>query len=344
MNFFVVKLSAALSISFLMTKYLIPLLSEVAHKLRVLDIPDGKLKQHGRPVPYLGGLGIYVGFIVSLALTFPFENRLFLFLVGSTLLLFIGLIDDIVAMKPYQKFFGQLVATFCFLKGGLYLKEAFFMAVPTFLGSLIWLVISVGWILSVINAFNLVDVMDGLATTLAITASFSFLIFAILLQCQTVALLLASFLGALIAFWYFNKPSATMYLGDAGSLFLGGLLATVPFMVPWGTYTSFGYLAPVIILCIPLLEVGTLILIRTYKGIPFYQGSPDHFAIYLQQKGWSKWIILGHVSALNVLLLNIAVLFVFNYVSLITLVSLMSAFFVFWYTVLLLSFKQKSSA
>ena len=340
---FIIKLCAALSISFLVTHYLVPLLTDVAHKLNVLDIPDGNLKRHHSPTPYLGGLALYVGFIVSLALTFPFENKLFLFLVGSTLLLFVGLIDDIIAMKPYQKFFGQLIATFCFLKGGLYLKEAFFTAGATFLNSLIWLVISAGWILSVINAFNLVDVMDGLATSLAIMASISFLVIASFLQCYAVALMLASFLGALLAFWLFNKPKAVMYLGDAGSLFIGGLVATIPFMIPWGTYTPFGYLAPVIILLIPLLEVGTLILVRTYKGIPFYQGSPDHFSIYLQHKGWSKEFILMHVCSLSIFLLNVAAFFVFNYLSLIAFLILIALFIVLWYLVLLLDFRQKSS-
>jgi UDP-GlcNAc:undecaprenyl-phosphate/decaprenyl-phosphate GlcNAc-1-phosphate transferase len=340
--FFLLKLLLALGASFCVTWYLIPLLVETAHKLNVLDTPDGKLKLHAVSTPYLGGVAIYVGFIVGLALTFPFENRLFLFLVGSTLLLFVGLIDDIVPMKPYQKFFGQLIATFCFLKGGFYLKEAFFMALPTFINSLFWLLISAGWILSVINAFNLVDVMDGLATTLAIMASISFLLLAIILQCHAVACLLASFLGALVAFWFFNKPPAGMYLGDAGSLFIGGLVATIPFMIPWGTFTTFGYFGPIIILMIPLLEVGTLILVRSYKGIPFYQGSPDHFSIYLQKKGWSKAGILLYTVFLSFILFYISVLFVFNMLSFATLSSFLLIFVAIWYAVLLFNGQKMS--
>jgi UDP-GlcNAc:undecaprenyl-phosphate GlcNAc-1-phosphate transferase len=133
-----------------------------------------------------------------------------------------------------------------------------------------------------------------------------------------------------------------MYLGDAGSLFIGGLVATTPFMIPWGTYTAFGYFAPVIILMIPLLEVGTLIVIRTYKNIPFYQGSPDHFSIYLQNNGWSKRLILLYITVLSLVLLVIATMFVFNIISLGLLAILMVLFVAWWYFSLLLKRSQKS--
>lgn len=323
-----------------MTYYLVPLLSRVAHKLGILDNPDGKLKQQRTPVPYLGGVAIYIGFITALALVFPFENNVFLLLIGSTLLLFVGLIDDLVAMKPYQKLFGQIIATFCFLKGGFYLKEIFLSSHQAIWSSF-WLIISAGWILSIINAFNLVDVMDGLATTLAIAASVSFFAIALLLDMQTLALLLAAFIGALCAFLWFNYPSAKMYLGDAGSLFIGGFLAAIPFMVPWGTYTAYGYYAPIAILAIPLLEVGTLILVRSYKRIPFYQGSPDHFSIYLQHNGWSKPIILGYVVFMSMVLTLAAIVFFFGILTMGYFVVSMLLFACLWYIIIFIKKPKK---
>ena len=177
----ILKIILGFIISFLITIYLVPLIIDVAFRLKILDNPDGNLKNHKKPTPYLGGLAVYVGFITSLSLVFPFENSLFLFILGSTLLLFVGLIDDLIAMKPYQKFFGQMVATFCFLKAGLHLKENFFSYYPN-------IIISFFWILSVINALNLVDVMDGLAATLAICASFTFLIITIIFKIYSVAI------------------------------------------------------------------------------------------------------------------------------------------------------------
>ena len=84
--FFIIKLGFALCISFLITLYIIPLFIVMAKKLSILDIPDGKIKMHKSPTPYLGGIAVYVGFIASLALFFPFENKVILLLVGATLL------------------------------------------------------------------------------------------------------------------------------------------------------------------------------------------------------------------------------------------------------------------
>lgn len=316
-------------ISLLMTVYLVPHLILVAKKLGIMDCPDGNLKAHKQPTPYLGGIALYLGFIISLALIYPFENTMFLFLVGSTLLLFIGFIDDIVAMAPYQKFFGQIIATICFLKAGFYLKENFLFYTSN-------IVISFFWILTIINAFNLIDVMDGLATTTAVMATLSFLASSFLFCKIEIAILLSAFLGALIGFLKYNFPPAKIYLGDAGSLFIGGFLATVPFMLPWSYYNSFGYIAPFIILLIPLLETGTLILVRTYKKIPFYRGSPDHFSIYLQQNGWGKQSILIYVALFSLALFFISILFMLNVISIISLLTMLFILILVWYALLII--------
>lgn len=312
-------------ISFLITLYLVPLFALIAKKLNVLDIPDGAVKKHEKPTPYLGGIAIYVGFIASLALIFPYENKIALLLVGSTLLLFIGLIDDILRIKPYQKFFWQFIAAFCFLKAGLYLKESFFL-------NNVWnFPVSILWILTIINAFNLVDVMDGLATTLASCATITLLFLALLFDQPQLALLLVTFLGPLLAFLWYNRPPAKIYLGDAGSLFIGGFLGTVPFLFKWGSYNPYGFITPILVLSIPLLEVITLILVRTYKKIPFYYGSPDHFSIYLQQGGWSKYKILGFVLILSSLFLPLSLLFALNRINLLILSLSMFSIAIGWY-------------
>lgn len=309
MNIFIYKMIFGFFIAFLITFYLIPVISSWAIRLNFVDIPDGKIKQHAHPVPYLGGVALYMGFMSSLVLVLPVENRGYLLLLGSTLLLFVGLIDDLVVLKPYQKLFGQCIACLCFLKTGLYLKEQFFYA--------FWRIpFSILWMLMIINAFNLVDVMDGLATTLALFAGMAFLALALFEQQEAVALLLCPFMGALIAFFWFNKPPARIYLGDAGSLLIGGILATVPFLLNWGTFSAYGYLAPLIILAIPLIEVATLVCVRTYKGIPFYKPSPDHFALYLIKNGWSKKNILLFTAFLALILGFVANLLVLDQISL----------------------------
>ncbi|MEX0849607.1 MAG: MraY family glycosyltransferase [Candidatus Dependentiae bacterium] len=323
MNFILIKLFFSVVISFLLTYYFVPIFIKIAHKFSIIDHPDGVVKKHKTPTPYLGGAAIYLGILTTLGITFPFDNQFFLFLVGCTILFYVGLIDDLIALRPSQKFAGQAVAVLCFLKAGFYLKSHIFYNY--------WNIpISALWMLIIINAFNLIDIMDGLAGTVALFCSLSFLFIALLMHNYTVALLLCSFIGALTAFFIFNRPKARIYLGDAGSLFIGGFFATIPFLYNWGTINWHGYLVPLIILAIPLLEVGGLILLRTAKNIPFYHPSPDHFAIYLKNKGFGPYQILIFVMAASIILMICSILFVQGLIDIVAVLVLGSFFLLFW--------------
>ena len=105
-------------LSFLITFYLIPFCIRIARKLAIMDVSDGKIKKHVTAIPYLGGVAIYIGFISSLALILPFNTPFLPFLLGATLLLFVGFVDDILTIKPYQKMGGQLLAALCFCESG----------------------------------------------------------------------------------------------------------------------------------------------------------------------------------------------------------------------------------
>ncbi len=328
MNAVGMKIVFSLVLSLLITLYIVPICSLLAHHFKFLDNPDGALKRHKAPTPYLGGVAVYCGFLMGLALTTPFESNLSLLLIGSTLLLFLGLIDDLIPLASYQKFIGQCIIALCFLKIDLLLKESFFIN--------IWLVpILIFWIASVTNAFNLIDIMDGLATTAALTSSLVFFGIALFTGSYPVAILLAAFIGSLMGFLWYNRPPARIYLGDAGSLFIGGILGTIPFLLPWGTYNAWGFLAPLGILGVPLLEVTSLVLIRTYKGIPFFNGSPDHFACYLMAHGWTKQLILVYVAIANLTAGGIATLFCFNLISFTTTALFGLLFLAVWILVLL---------
>lgn len=293
------------------TFYLVPLIIQIAHRFKILDNPDGKLKQHKIPTPYLGGMAVYGGFITSIALVMPFCTDFIFLVLGLTILLFVGLIDDLLTLSPAQKFVGQTIGGLCFLKGGFYLKSQFLLAYDAS-----WMIIVIGllsllWILTIINSINLVDVMDGLATTIGFFCTMMFAFFSWHFHNPPAFLASMAFAGSLLAFFCFNKPKAQIYLGDAGSLLIGGFLAAVPSMISWGQYDSLGFLAPIIILFIPFAELATLILIRTFKGIPFYQGSPDHFSHYLSRAGWDTYSILIYVALWSGVLFFIA----FGYIS-----------------------------
>lgn len=303
-----IKLVTTFLLAFGISFHLIPLLCRMAMRVGALDVPDNKLKSHKQTIPYFGGLAVYGGFLVAVSLMLPVENKLFLFIVGNTILLMTGLLDDFVVLSPSQKLSGQIFAALCFLKAGLYLKESFF--------STLWTIpVSFLWLLSVINAFNLVDVMDGLATILALSSIAAFFCAALIFQQPQLLILLIALAGALTAFFLYNKPPATIYLGDAGSLFIGGFCAAIPFFFPWGIYNIYGFLVPIGILALVLFELVSLIIIRLYKKIPFYQGSHDHFSHYLQRKGWSKHKILLLSAVMTLISSGVALCFGLNIIT-----------------------------
>ena len=314
--------------AFLISFYLTPLFLNFAYRFEFIDAPDGKIKHQKTPVPYMGGVAVYCGFLCGIAFTMPFNSQIFLFIVGLSLLLLLGLIDDFITLTPYQKFCGQIVVAFCFIKNGFYLKEHLFQNYWNMFFSFLW-------ILTIINAFNLVDIMDGLASIIALCVAIIFLIISFKLKTFIVSLLLLSFMGSLLGFYIYNRPPASIYLGDAGALLIGGFLGSIPFLLPWGTYTPYGYCAPFIILSIPLLENVSLILIRLYKGIPFYYGSPDHFAMYLSAKGWRKTSILGYVGGMSLFSGSVAALFVAGILDILPVIAAGLIFLIVWIAVLI---------
>jgi UDP-GlcNAc:undecaprenyl-phosphate GlcNAc-1-phosphate transferase len=308
--------------SFLIGIYLVPIVIKAALKLEFVDAPDGRLKHQKAPVAYLGGVAIYIPLIATLGLCYPFDNFLLWLILGTTMLLFVGLIDDLKVLKPRQKFFGQFLAALCFLKGEFSLKTQF-------LSSFLHIGASLFWLLTVINAFNLVDVMDGLCAVLAICAAFSFFIFALLQKAYAVSLLLMAFMGSVAAFLWYNRPPARIYLGDAGSMFIGGFLAAVPLLLSWepalfptpGQHVFFidwllpflaVFFIPALVLAVPLLEVSGLFIVRTKLGIPFYNGSPHHFSIYLQRRGYSKVQVLLFAAVVALAIATLPLMLVFG--------------------------------
>lgn len=295
-----------------------------AHRFNVLDRPNTSVKKHEKPVPYLGGLAIALGIFCSLAAWYPFGwGQLWWIMLGLFALLLLGLVDDLWPMRPYQKFIGQFIVVAFFLAQGFALKTGF-LVVP------INMIFTALWMLTVINAFNLVDVMDGLASTIAISAALSFGAVALMTQDYQLSLLLVAFIGGLFGFLMHNKPNAHMYMGDAGALFIGGFLSIIPLMHSWSEKSPHGFFVPFIILALPLIEVTTLIIVRTLKGIPFYHGSPHHFSLYLQRKGMSKYAILIFSLCTSFFASSTGLLLFGGYISVLWVALAAAVFLAFW--------------
>ncbi len=298
--------------SFLSLLIIIPYVRLIALQYDIIDVPRGPLKTHALPTPYLGGLAIYLGFLPAFVATVYCDINLIFFVAGLTVLFLTGLIDDKYVISPLQKIIGQLFACFLFLKAKLcFTAFTFIPLFPSlsFYFSLKQLdffaaMISLFWILVIVNAANLVDIMDGLLTVMSFGITLFLIILCFLKQDFAYLFLLFNFLGMLVAFFLYNKPKATIFLGDAGSLLIGGFLSTFPFLgFGWqNTAHVVDFFVPFFFYALLLNEIVSLIIIRTSKRIPFYYGSPHHFICYFKKAGWSlKKILTVTFCAINIL-------------------------------------------
>src|SRR5207249_11379062 len=209
---FVLALSLAL--------YGVPVARRAALQFNVVDRPDGRLKHQSAPVPYFGGLAVYLAFLISLALTFEFRQDVLGLVLGGTLMVMLGLIDDFGVLKPWPKLIGQLIAVFVLIRSGIRIEIA---ALPDWLD----LLLTVLWMVGIINAINIIDVMDGLAGGVGLIACGWLFVVAAVNHDALVAVMTSALAGSLLGFLRYNFYPAKLSLGAAGTLFLGLMLGAL---------------------------------------------------------------------------------------------------------------------
>jgi UDP-GlcNAc:undecaprenyl-phosphate GlcNAc-1-phosphate transferase len=252
-----------------------PMAREAALRFGVVDKPDGELKKQSEPVAYLGGLAVFLAFLLSLGMTFEFDHELLALLLASTIVATLGLIDDFGVLTPRAKVLGQVVAVFVLIKSGIMVRLAF---MPLW----VQLLVTVLWLVGLSNAFNLVDIMDGLAAGLGIIAATFLLVVALLNGRWVVAAFTVALIGSLLGFLGFNFYPARIYLGDCGSLFLGLTLGALAMVMDYTQHNPLGFLVPICILALPLIDTVYVTVLRLRAGRRIYHGSPDHFPLRLR--------------------------------------------------------------
>jgi UDP-GlcNAc:undecaprenyl-phosphate GlcNAc-1-phosphate transferase len=253
----------------------------LALRLDFLNHPNPIGAQHTKPVAYLGGVGLGIGVLGGVCLDwigvfgYQWLHQPGL-LLGALAFLTIGVLDDRFAFAPRSKFLLQLVAVTIVLTLGAGATLTHILPVDLFLSGL--------WILTLVNAVNFTDVCDGLVGGLAVVAflALSFLI----PELQAPSLAIA---GAAAGFLVLNRPPASIFLGDAGSHLVGFLLAALTLrgisLRPEPSMLA----AALLIAGVPLFEGVFITFMRIRKGLSWWKGSPDHFALRLQARGLSRW-------------------------------------------------------
>ncbi|MCU0290934.1 MAG: undecaprenyl/decaprenyl-phosphate alpha-N-acetylglucosaminyl 1-phosphate transferase [Thermoanaerobaculaceae bacterium] len=256
--------------------YFTPVARQAALRFGIVDRPDGRLKTQGEPVPYLGGIAIFLAYLVSLGLVLPFNSLLLGLLLAGTLTLLVGLIDDFGVLTPLAKVAGQGVAIFVLVRSGAVIELA---EVPE---ALRW-PLAAAWLLAVCNAFNLLDIMDGLAAGVGTVAALAMGIVALVGGEYPEAAAAFALAGGLLGFLVYNFNPARIYMGDAGSLATGISLGALALAIRWTDRSPAGFLAPLAIFVVPLADVVYVSVLRARAGRPFWHGSPDHFPLRLRR-------------------------------------------------------------
>lgn len=266
----------------------------------VVDSPDGKLKRQEVAVPLLGGVAVWLSLAAALlgllrAAPMRDGSPMWGLLAGATILLAVGIVDDVRRLGWQVKLVVELAVAMILARAGVRLQIEFLPTWLNYVGSALWLV-------GVANAVNLIDVMDGLATgTCAVIAS-TFVCVGLLTRNAPLALAAAALAGALLGFLAWNWRPARIYLGDAGSLFIGFTLSA---LAMWASYTVRNRAAlgvPLLVLGVPLFEMAFLVVMRLRAGRSPFRGSPDHFALRLRNAGKSVPAIVLSAMGVSALL------------------------------------------
>lgn len=272
-----IRLLLGLALALLLSLAGVPVARRAALAFGVTDAPDGNLKTQREPVPYLGGLAVFIAFLLALGMVIDFDVEVLGLLLAATIAATLGLIDDFGVLTPFAKVIGQVVAVFVLLKAGIMVHV---VLLP------LWarLLLTVVWLVGMSNAFNLTDIMDGLAGGLGVVAGIFLLAVAVLNGRWTVAAFTVVLIGALLGFLRFNFPPASIYLGDCGSLFIGLTLGALAMVMDYTAHNPLGWLAPLFFLALPLVDTVYVSILRIRAGRKIYHGSPDHFPLRLRQR------------------------------------------------------------
>jgi len=311
-----VEAGAALIIALIASWALTPWVRNRAFSWGAVDTPDPR-KVHKEPMPRIGGLAIYIAFVLAIVATQDLNGPLLGILVGGTLVVALGVIDDIKGLPAKVKLLGQIAAAGAVIPFGVVIS---YVTNPLsgemlFLG---WLAypVTIFWLVAVTNAINLIDGLDGLAggvsciaaLTLAAVAFTQWYMFGVpgMAGVIVLALILAC---AILGFLRYNFYPAKIFLGDTGSMFLGFILAAMSVMSFTKSATAISVFIPMVVLGLPLLDTFFAIIRRYHHHRPIFQPDKEHLHHQLMAMGLShRQAVLAIYGVSSILGLSAVVL------------------------------------
>lgn len=288
----IARIAAALVAAILIAFIATPVVKSLAEKVGAVDVPKDNRRMHNHPIPRMGGLAIFLGFLLSTLIFVPLSNAMQGMLLGSVIIVILGIFDDIYALPALPKLVVQIAAALAAVLHGNVIQVIsnpnIFSDNPYWvLGA--WAVpVSVIWIVAITNAVNLIDGLDGLAVGVAAISSTSMLIVSLLVAEPVVSVILAALTGACLGFMPYNMNPAKIFMGDVGSQLLGFVLATASIMGLFKMHAIFTFFVPMLSLALPLTDTVFAFCRRISHGQSPFHADRGHFHHRLLAMGLSQ--------------------------------------------------------
>ena len=255
---------------------LTPFTAAFADRVGVVDAPGDERRIHVTSTPLLGGLVIYLAVTVSMVLLAPWGSTVKAILVGGSIIAVVGLIDDLIDMNPLIKFFGQLAAIGTCIAFSVRMDSLSFPFASTHLPMVASVVITVLWFAAIINVVNFIDGLDGLAAGICAISAVTFGIIAFSLHRPDTGIVALVLAGATLSFLRFNFHPASIFMGDAGSMFLGYVLGVLSVQGVMKSTATVALILPLLVLGVPFIDLFLIVFRLFRRRVPFYSPGQDH--------------------------------------------------------------------
>lgn len=280
------------SIAFAISLAATPFVKNLAYKIGAVDVPDNERRVHKKPIPRLGGLAIFYGFLIAVLCFAKVDQQLKGIIIGSLIIVGVSIIDDVKQLRALIKLVAQILAALVAVVHNIRISA---ISVPEFISEtgilelgMFSIPITVIWIVAVTNAVNLIDGLDGLAVGVSSIASFSLFFIAIIGGEQDVAIVAAALAGGCLGFMPYNFNPAKIFMGDTGSQFLGYMLSVICIQGLFKGYALISFIVPLLIMALPLFDTCFAIVRRAINHKPIMGADRGHLHHRLLDSGFSQ--------------------------------------------------------
>lgn len=300
-----IRLVLAFTVAFIVAFATTPLAEKLAYKIGAVDVPKDSRRMHKKPIPRLGGVAIFFGFLVAMICFAVLTPEYLGMLTGASIIVALGILDDRKPIKAIVKFLVQIVAALIvayfgvrieiFTNPNLFSTENYLV-----LGNLSFPV-TVIWIVAITNAVNLIDGLDGLAAGVASISSICLLIISLMVNELNTAVFTCCLAGACLGFLPYNFNPAKIFMGDSGSTFLGFMLACISIEGMFKGYAVISFAVPLLVMALPIFDTSVAILRRIKNKKPIMAPDRGHIHHKLIDMGFSQKqavLILYSISGL----------------------------------------------